>query len=360
MAHEIMNETAFLGVEKAGWHGLGEVIDTPITAMEALERIKANFIIEKRPMVISVNAENPMDFSQVQIIPDQFMLYRGPCELDSAPAFFGTVGKDYEFFQNHEVAGLVDYLASETGWTLETIGALQAGQTLFIALKATMHKVASEDVQLYFVYATTRDGKSSDYIIATPVRVVCRNTLSLSLSKNFGKVTIRHNTGMKSLAAWYVDILAATQKAGNDVINALAKLEKISMDDAKVQKVLDAVFPLMDAPDVADLLNSGNDTLVRRGKNALAAYNVQNSENERAREFVTANLERLDREYPAITGTGWATFQAVTQYVTHQRGKQTDNGSRVRSEQDIFGKGIQTRTAAYNAIMEIGSKKGKK
>lgn len=132
------------------------------------------------------------------------------------------------------------------------------------------------------------------------------------------------------------------------------------MDDAKVQKVLDAVFPLMDAPDVADLLNSGNDTLVRRGKNALAAYNVQNSENERAREFVTANLERLDREYPAITGTGWATFQAVTQYVTHQRGKQTDNGSRVRSEQDIFGKGIQTRTAAYNAIMEIGSKKGKK
>jgi phage/plasmid-like protein (TIGR03299 family) len=345
----IAAKAAFIAADKPGWHNLGvTVVKGAYTCAAALVKIAANFPIEMRPMFVSVSVDNPLDANQAAIVPDKYMLYRGPCALSDNPAFYGVVGKDYEFFQNHEIADLIDSVREATGWELETMGALWDGATLFIALDGGLHTVAGEDVRMYFLYVSNRNGKDADYILATPVRVVCNNTLQISLNKNFGRVNIRHLRGMKDLTSYAMSIVTAAHQAGNDMISALRRLESIVVDADGITRMLDVLFPLLPTPDLTFEINSGNETVKRKAESKLYRIKRANEINERARDLIQSNYDRLGEEIP--TDNAWRAFQAVTAFVTHQNSKSTPNGAWVRAKKDIFGEGERIRTLAYEFL----------
>lgn len=347
MAHDIL-EGMYAGTQSA-WHALGIVDPTLTSAEDAVRRGGMDYLIHKMPLSV-LTPEGTM------IAFNSYGLLRGPTIKDPNYIALGTCGEDYDFWQNTEIAQRIDQLTEESGWKFSTAGVLGKGETIFICLSTGNGTIAGEDVNKFFTYCETRNGKTNARGYISRVRTVCRNTLNLGLSQASSKIAIKHYSEYKLDSDWALSMLAAAEKAGHDIDEALNSLADIQISTEQFQDMLADIVPM---PTMPNLLTMPNLTGRMKDKRDRAEYVYTQKVNSAAktRSAINGIYEAASDVPNSLQGTGWHAYQAVTHYTTHIHGTLNSRGRSMsvasRAEWDLFDGGQDMRNAAFTAITEL-------
>lgn len=203
MAHLIDNSkgfNAFISFAAPAWHGLGTVLNNPISTADALRQGGLDYNVLKLPNI------HFLPNGEELISPDSFFTVR----TDVNKVLGSRLGKDYTVLQNVAALDIVDEILQKGTAAIETAGAIDEGRKVFICLKInTDITVGSQDiVNQYVLIATSHDGSMSITAMPTNIRVVCNNTLSAALGqKSKDKIKIRHTTNASSRLSEAMKIL---------------------------------------------------------------------------------------------------------------------------------------------------------
>ena len=113
----------------------------------------------------------------------------------------GIVTDRYKIVQNNEAFEFTDALIGETEDGVvryETAGSLLGGKKTWMLAKFPTKQIVGDDVEPYLCFANSFDGTGAIQICATPIRVVCNNTLNLALSSAKRKWSTKHIGNMDS------------------------------------------------------------------------------------------------------------------------------------------------------------------
>jgi len=170
------------------WHGLGSPLPADADIETWTVAAGMDWSIEQTPVrYTSIN-------NQLCTAPDRKILFRG----DNG-AYLSDVGDGYKVVQPKEVLEFFRDLTATQGFTLETAGVLFDGRK-FWALARTGQQTrlrGVDPVSGFLLLASACDGSMATTAQFTSVRVVCNNTLQLSLhssSTSAGKVSVKHRS----------------------------------------------------------------------------------------------------------------------------------------------------------------------
>jgi len=161
------------------WHGLGVVWDGPMDTKTVLEQSGLTWkVLERQGMVFPNEGDN---WSKCPVEGYKFLL-RG--DIDP-PLVLGVVSDKYSVLQNHEIFEALDPLVQDGLIEWETAGSLRNGKTVWALARYRdtfeTQIVDNDVVRKYVLLTTTHDGTGKAMLQPTPVRVVCNNTLQMSL-----------------------------------------------------------------------------------------------------------------------------------------------------------------------------------
>ena len=314
---------AFVG--KTPWHGLGQQLDAGTSLDKWRVEAGLDWEIEKRPVfhgVIDADGNK-----KAQTIENRVALVRS----DTQACLSIMSNSRYKVVQPGEIIEFYRDLVDSSDFELETAGSLKNGSKIWaLARGANALRISGTDViKPYLLLATACDGSMSTVAQFTSVRVVCNNTLSLSVGSNGGKADIRvpHSRDFSADAVkkelGLVDERLAT--FSNDVDRLAA--EKIS--DETAIKFFIGLYAKTDS--------SGAVT------------------NEKNLEKITADLINAYRNGPgadlvSARGTVWGAVNAVTNY--------QDFTARARSNENRFnagqfGAGAAIKAKAFDTALQL-------
>ena len=300
-------------VGKTPWHGIGVALENPPTAEEAIKAAGLNWRVVKQPI---------------------FTPHRGPKNLEEIEGFhavvrkdkrrvLGVVGKTWQPLQNREAFRFFDPFIEAKAAQFHTAGSLKDGQQVWILAKLKadpMTVVKGDEVEKYLLLSNSHDGKAAVNVRFTPVRVVCWNTLSMAESDDASPfLRIRHAGNLKQTMAkvqQVVDVTNRTFAATLEQYRFLAKrqvsnIHRFVLDVLQVPD--DAEKPPRALPSILELFEGG------RGQ-----------------------------DNPKVRGTWWAGYNAITEWVDHERGR---DGTRLAAA--WYGEGRRIKQRALSVATEL-------
>jgi phage/plasmid-like protein (TIGR03299 family) len=180
MAHDLAftptGQAMMMSVRELPWHGLGEVLDHPPTAAEAITAAGLGWTVSKRPIQLP-------GWLGGHVISDRMAVVRDDIDAMCADPVLGVVGRDWEPLQNRDAFSWFDPIIATGAATYETAGALADGRKVWVLVRLRDPIIAGGDeVHPYLLLANGHDGATSLRLRFTPVRVVCRNTWHVALA----------------------------------------------------------------------------------------------------------------------------------------------------------------------------------
>lgn len=308
MAHEF--ETG-LFVSQPAWHGLGVVLPNAPSINDAIKLAGLDWLVQPQALQLADGTSIETHRAMVR---------------SSDKSVLGVVGNDFTPLQNTEAFDWFRPLVESGDVTIEAAGSLREGKRIWIlaALKdGTVEVKKGDAIKSHVLLAHGHDGSLAVRAGFTKTRVVCANTLAVAMREdNKGLVTRRHTSGMKvslERARETFDMQRAELKATVDTYKELAKRK---CDDRNlVRYVREVMKP-----------GAGDDTKVI----------VQNVD-EMVRMFDYGRGAELSR------GTMWGAFNAVTEYMTHERGRSADS----RQNSNWFSGGAKLADRALAVAVEF-------
>jgi phage/plasmid-like protein (TIGR03299 family) len=315
MPHEF--ESGVFTEGKAAWHGLGTVL--PNDALDSAEALEysglAGWELTKQPAYVG----NPED--GYRPVPDRFAVTRA---TDRQP--LGVVGAGYRIVQNEEAFAWCDELLGGEGFHYRTAGALRHGQVVWLLARSPFQlDLPDSPVDMYVLLTNTHDGSGAVTACATPVRVVCMNTLRAALSGAQATYKIRHTSGAQARLAEAQRVLGLTRGAAERVRQRAEQLAATRISDTEWRAFLHSLVP--DPPDS------------RPGQTRAA--------NVRAEISGIYHGHRFGQD--DVRGTAWGAWQAVVAYNDHEmtsRKTRTSTAEETRFERILGGQNIGSRALA--------------
>lgn len=256
MSHElerdpITGEYAFVsaadGERIDPWHRLGTVIDRTLTIDEMLKMAHLDWEVRATPL----SAENFYGTS-LEEVPNQQAVHRVWPDLQRSE-ILAVVGGRYDTIQNRELfEQLVDTIEDETGGKFTTAGSLKGGRRVFGTVEIPGDlRIGDDSYKQYLAGVTSHDGTLSAQIWPTNVRIVCQNTLSMSLTGATTVFSVRHtgSAGLKLESVGKAVETYFTEVA--DWQNEAERLLDTVFEDANFIQLMDTTYPLIDEEDVA-------------------------------------------------------------------------------------------------------------
>lgn len=316
MSHLIDMTTGRAGMAYVGekpWHGLGQ----ELTQGADLDqwRVEAGLNWEaKRNALYYRDAETTVRKSAKEV------LYRS----DNGGEL-GIVSPQYKIVQPAEVIEFFRDLTESHGFVMETAGSLDEGRKAW-ALARTGQEfrlMGQDEVKAYVLLATSFDGTLATRAQFTSVRVVCNNTLQISLAKKSG-LAISHSTSFDaSKVKFELGLLGSAFGEFESQAGLLAQ-RKVSRKEAMA-----FILSIMAPDEVLDDLSTRKANIVRN---------------------VMLNFEQgMGSGMTAANGTAWGLVNAVTQYVDHTVGNNVNN--RFRNAQ--FGPGADLKSMAFGSALKL-------
>jgi phage/plasmid-like protein (TIGR03299 family) len=353
MSANILGER-FYGLRVPAWHNLGFVSEVEMTASEALQKIDADYRIEKCPLTTSINTL----FGTINMeIPDKVALVREPIDDEATPKVLGFASKDYEIVQNVDFARALDKLADK--WPVETVGVLGQGETIFFVLNAGESvEVAGEEIKQYFLVTDTVDGKTSQKFAFTPIRTVCQNTLHAALSASTVQAGLSHRKGFTMDFEFRVDLVDKLLKARNTTLDLFERMADSILSVTEIDEIIERVYPYPAKPkrlqSSAALFNTEfTDTLEQDLVDALMdkveasqySYEFYIRRADKMRDAVKEIFGKFNDEQPKLANTGWALYNSIVEFADFREGKDTADFSAV------FGTRAKEKIKAFDYIM---------
>jgi phage/plasmid-like protein (TIGR03299 family) len=186
MAHEVEMINGVAQMAYAGekpWHGLGTEVSNDLTPEQMMQKAGLDWTVHE--------VESYVDFEGERIATGQKSLIRS-----TDRKVLTNVGEGWNPVQNQEAFEFFAEYIQAGDMEMHVAGSLKGGRNVFALakVKESFTILGEDQVDSYLLFSNPHEyGKAID-VRFTPVRVVCNNTLTLSLgtaSSNFVKLNHR-------------------------------------------------------------------------------------------------------------------------------------------------------------------------
>jgi len=330
MPHEI-GRMFYFG--ETPWHGLGRELPQPATIDEALKEGGLDWTVSMVPIVPAGEPGTAIT-RRMAVVRDD----RAPGEPGRV---VGVVHPQFQPLQNRDGAWIFDALAGQGRRVYHTGGYLRDGEVVWLLARLPRDiRVGGRDlVEPYLLFSNSHDGSQAIDIRLTTVRVVCRNTLSMALSRGAaGKVFRRaHDVGVERLAEEASAFFEVSLRQCAETQALFDRLAARRCDVAAFRAFMQKLLPDPSRP---------------ANRQAPAALNVYERRLETLRQTRREVVEVFRVGIPAqdVAPAGetlWGAVNAVTAWVDHQ---QRVDGHRYAHA--LFGGGDRLKT---QALFEAGN-----
>jgi len=301
------------------WHGLGQRLLPGATIPEWAIAAGMDYTIERSRVAFRWGEGK----GEVGVMGSRHVLWRSDTKAPLA-----VMSDGYKIVQPGEVLEFYrDLVAASGDYELETAGVLDDGGRYWALAKYRDAFTFGRDdkVQPYLLLATSCDGSMATTAQHTSVRVVCNNTLQMSLHGGAGQsVKVRHSTRFDAAKVRAELGVADTAAAFFDDVDALIN-KAINREQAA------EIFV---------------DLVAKRD----SAGKIENEDHTKrvARELMTALTNAPGASMETARGTGWGVLNAVTNHVDFTARARSAN-NRFKSGQ--FGAGAAMKQRAYELVM---------
>lgn len=303
MAHEIdtTGKAAMAYVGQVPWHGLGRQLteDADLETWKQ-EAGMAWMVVASDLSYKAAGNDTPLFF------PDRKVLYRS-----DTTAALGIVSTDYKIIHPGEVMEFFRDLIEGQGFKMETAGCLFGGRKFWALAKTgdAVRLMGQDEIKPYLLMASSCDGSMATTAHLTSVRVVCNNTLRMSIGAEDQKARIRvpHSANFEAEAV--KQQLGLVAGAWENFIGNIQLLAKFKIDrDTAIQVVAD------------ELKAEWND----KEGNAMGKDAMLEASSVLRRIVALYDGAALGADYRSSKGTAWGLVNAVTQYFDHEAGGKGD------------------------------------
>lgn len=331
MAHEItIRSNGFAEMASRGkeWH-YGDTSHQIILPTDNADDIRAKAGMDwsiQRSKVRYATAHG-QDVASFAEMPEQHVLMRSDTK---AP--LGIVSDNYKVVQPAQVIDWMDTLTHAAGFQIETAGTLFGGRKFWAlaSIGDDVEIVPGDRIGGYLLLATSCDGSSATVGQFTTVRVVCNNTLSMSMQQG-GKHKITHRSTFNPETMR--SKLGIAHDMFGDFARATAKLADKTVSKARAERMF-AELLAEKKPEAMSLpeLEKVNASLAFNKMLALFDGDGKGS--------------RID----GVKGTAWGWLNAVTEYADHHA-RTTDPQNRMQSA--WFGAGADMKDRALELATSL-------
>lgn len=316
-------KTAFCYCGEAPWHGLGQKLDAPATAKEAITAAGLDYEVQLTPIAT---------YDGLTVEGRKAVVRYDKQEV------LGVVSDRYVPVQNRQAFGFLDAVVAEGGLRYHTAGGLGRGEKIFLLAKlpeSIRVKNSDDIVDKFLLLANSHDGSSALRVFFTPVRVVCQNTLSMAERRGQGQgVSILHKGNLEAKIRAAQQVLGLAQRFYDDAAAHIDRLASIYPTQAQLTTYFAALYP---DPE--------------EGKDNHRAVRVRE-------ELQRLFEEGTGLDMPQIKHSAWAAYNAVTEWVDHRRPRQED-GSPERTSRRLqsiwWGGGAKVKDRAWNVALEMAA-----
>lgn len=328
MAHEVQT-MAYVGDEP--WHGLGNKL-SPNQPIEVwAKQAGMDWTIESSD--VSYYANHTAGGKLIMPFADNKVLYRS----DTLEPL-SVVSQRYQEVQPREILEFYRDLTEQADFELETAGVLKGGRK-FWALAKTGQSTAlkGKDVSNgYILLATACDGTLATTAQFTSIRVVCNNTLAISLAdKSGGVVKVPHSTVFD--ADKVKNQLGISINQWNEHMYQMKQLTERRITQAQATNYLNRLF------------NDVDDTLIMFPTNNKTQKAVPNA--KAMNQIMTMfNGQGRGADLDSARDTAYGLLCAVTEFVDHERrAMSTDH----RLDSAWFGTGANLKQKGLEEAMRL-------
>lgn len=337
MAHQIDTTTGKAAIAYTGetpWHGLGQKLQNGMSIDDWREAAGLDYEVLSSPVEYTVPGTG-----KLAAFPKRRVLTRSDTKDP-----LSIVSDDYKIVQPAEVLDFFGKLAEIGGFDLEVAGALMGGSRIWGLARVNdeANIIGQDAVRPYLLLATSYDGMMATTAKFTAIRVVCNNTLTMSVGGFMGAGKTEADTEGKAVSSLVkvphsasFDADAVRQQLGI-VKNVFERwvietriLAEQAMSDAEADAFLKKLLPEPYAP---------------KGQTPRPVETTRGY----AKIMDLFQGKAIGAE---LTGgqTAWAMLNAVTEWVDHDRSSNDSN----RMNAAWFGVGDQLKTRANTLLRQM-------
>jgi phage/plasmid-like protein (TIGR03299 family) len=315
MAHEV-ETMVFQG--QVPWHGLGTPITDATTFQEGFELAGLDWMVDTKPL-----------WTEDGVKVDHRAAYR-----TSDGRILGVVGPRWTPLQNREAFDIFEPLIDSGELKLHTAGSLRNGERIWCLLQMTAAPseiVKGDEISKFVLLSNGHDGKLAVRMGFTPIRVVCANTEALARNHKASKlIRVRHNRFVKDNCEKLRDIMNLANAEFETTAEQYRMLAGRSISAKDLTKYVKVVLDI-------DTKKSDDDLSTRK-KNIIDRV-LWYFENGRGQDL------------EGVKGTWWAGYNAVTEYVNHEFGRNNNN----RMDSVWFGQNQTLMTKALDQALAMSA-----
>lgn len=294
MSHEVEMVEGVAQMAYAGetpWHGLGTKVAPDLSPIQIMSKAGLDWTVEKETMTTASGVEiegkkalvRSADNKVLDVVGDNW----NPVQNEQA----------FEFFSEYTLAGDME---------MHTAGSLKGGQMVWALakVKESFDILGGDQVDSYLLFSNPHKyGKAID-VRFTPIRVVCNNTLSMSLGQNVANsVTMNHRNAFNPDMVKEQMGIASEKFAKYKEMATFLSTKQFSMD-ALVQ-YYNEVFPR-----------------TYQGKKDVQVKTFADLSSNGQKAFSYLETQP-GAEYGA--GSWWQALNSVTYLTDHKMGRETDS-----------------------------------
>ena len=318
MAHEIEMVDGKAQMAYAGdvpWHGLGVKVPADLTPEQMLEAAGLDWEVRK----INAYAFDDQNGDEMYDIGKSALIRSTDGKM------LDVVSNDWNPVQNKTAFDFFDEFVREGDMEMHTAGSLKGGQIVWglAKIKDSFELFKGDQIDSYLLFSNFHKYGFSTDVRFTPIRVVCNNTLSLSLSSKVERmVKISHrkvfNPGnVKEMLGIATDKLTKYKEMASFLGSKKAK-------DEDIVEYFCRIFPVT---------GSNEKKTKEISKNAQIAVDILHTQ-------PGANFAE---------GTWWQPFNAVTYMTDHLVGRSADT----RLTSSWYGNNKNLKTKALELAVEM-------
>lgn len=326
MAHELEivdGQAQMFSVKETPWHRLGHIIETAPSIEEGIRLAGLNWQVTTEPVYTLDAAGVPVQAPA-----------KATRRADTG-ALLGVVGPSYEPLQNSEAFKFFQPFIDNKLATLETAGSLRDGKRVWVMAKLGLDDsiivpASGDRVAKYVLLSNSHDGTLAIRVGFTPVRVVCNNTLQMSIQDKASRlIRIRHTGKVAENLEKIRDVMNLANQQFEATAEQYRFLAGKQISQSDLEKYVKIVFS--------------------------TPKQLEDPESQGGSK-VLPNIVRLfeggrGNDMEGVKGTLWAAYNAVTEYVQYERGE--DAG--VRLDNTWFGQGATINKKALDTALVLAA-----
>jgi phage/plasmid-like protein (TIGR03299 family) len=295
-------QMAFAG--ETPWHGLGTQVPADLTPTQMLEAAGLDWSVTKVPAYAKIAGKN--------VAIGQSALVRS---MDNS--ILDVVSDDWNPVQNTEAFDFFNEFVAAGDMEMHTAGSLRDGQIVWglAKVKESFELFKGDQIDSYLLFSNFHKYGFSTDVRFTPIRVVCNNTLTLSLNSNVERmVKISHRQkfdpdNVKGMLGIATEKLAKYK----DMAQFLGSKR---YNDENIVEYFTRIFPV-----------TGSNEKKKKEISKNAQYALDVLETQPGAQYAP--------------GSWWQAFNAVTFLTDHVIGRSAD--TRLTSAWYGYNKGVKTK-----------------